>query len=128
MPIFIGQLTPTGTGLQSYTGLDFLPDYIEIQGAVVGTGPDVQARGQQGIALADGTQRVDYWYADGSGRATDFKANRCIVVCTRNTNIDIGLECEFVQFDDLGGGQYGFTLDQHIQDLSCPLLVKAVQL
>jgi hypothetical protein len=110
-----GNFTPTGTGSQTYTGLSFLPDIIIFTGGQVGGSANLQSRGFFGVATS-GSQRVDSHYGDGSNRTTQKETNRCILLHTAGPNV--GLECEFISFYNPGGGVFGFTLDQHTNNLS----------
>lgn len=105
-----GQITPSGTGNQSYTGFTHLPVYIEFTGGIKGTSSETVTRFSTGRMDAN-TQRADATFRDGSGPLTDKATDRAFIGLDRNTTIQRRLEFSWVSFDNNGGGLYGFTIN-----------------
>lgn len=107
--------TLTGTGNQQYNpGWSSMPRFIEITLSQEGTGADTVTRFATG--WSDGTNnRCDAIYQDSSGSKTEKSTTKCIVGWSRvSGTITKTLEASLVSFDNLGGGQYGYTLNQNI--------------
>lgn len=119
-----GVITPTGTGNQSYAGLTHLPVALEFwYSRKTGSAETINRFGRGSF---DGTNHfADCTYRDGSGPLTDEATDRIIIALDRNVSVQRRLEASVVSFDNLGGGVYGFTLNQQNQAISVPVFIKA---
>lgn len=130
MPVSTSQVeaayvTLSGSGNQSYTGLTALPTFLELTVSQEGVGTDAITSFTTG--WADGTnQRTDTTYGDTSGGMTAKFTNQILTVYRRvSGTITKVFEASLVSFDNNGGGDYGFTLNQTTSTQSFQTSVKA---
>lgn len=123
--IELGWVTLSGTGNQAYAGLTAMPQFLEIILSQEGGAADSVTR--YAIGGTDGTlERCDSIYADTTGGDTEKFTNRTIVGKSRvSGNIVKTLEASIVSFDNNGGGDYGFTLDQQTCTQGFQVAIKA---
>lgn len=108
----------TGTGNQQYQLTTFPIVGIIWYGGSYGSNPNVVQRTFFGATNAS-TSRGAASYGDSTGRATDRDTTYDIILQNRVSGSVVRVfEGETVSFDNLGGGNYGLTINQNTNSVS----------
>jgi hypothetical protein len=123
MNYIAGVQTLSGTGLQQYSGAPFPIVGLRLTyGSAYGGDTGVTG---MCVGVTDGaSQTSKSEYNDGTNRRR-WDADKLAYHMTRSGGVYTPLvDAEFVSFDNLGGGVYGFTLNQTVANTNYPAMIE----